>query len=261
VKLKNIALASFVLAGLPAASFASSDPACGSAETYKWLLEALNKTAGETLAITSVSPSPVFGLCEIELSKGGSVYASPASKSIIAGTVFSVSQSGDLVNLTQKALFAKNQKLLMDIPEADYIAFKPEGKPKAVVYAMIDTDCGYCTKLHEESEQHKAAGIEVRYLPFVRGGAEGAAYSTMSSTWCGKDREAKLHLALTGNPVEGESCSGEEILNRNLELGEKVQLRGTPHLIFEDGSTVSGYMPTAELAKTAIEASNAALKK
>ena len=52
---------------------------------------------------------------------------------------------------------------------ADAITFSPE-EVKYSVSIFTDIDCTYCRRLHSEIDEYLAAGIEVRYFLYPRGG-------------------------------------------------------------------------------------------
>ena len=74
--------------------------------------------------------------------------------------------------------------------------------------------------------------------------------------WCAKDRtKAWQDYMLSDKAPESASCD-TAALQRNLALGKKHKITGTPTLIFADGSRVPGAVNAKEVEKRLAEASN-----
>lgn len=212
---------------------------CGTPADYQWLADALSKSTGQPAHIQAIASASALSLCEVRLDSGNLVYSRPSDKTIMVGRLYGV--SGDsIVDLTQTSLEATNQSLLKHIKKDDYVAYTPSEPAKAFIYVMTDVDCAYCRKLHKEIPDLNKAGIEVRYLPYVRSGRQGLAWNTMSNVWCAAgDRKLLLDEAMAGKKLERQEC-GETVLDRYQDFGRQTQLQGTPHILFSDGRTQSG---------------------
>lgn len=234
------------------ASAADPEALCGTPQDYAWLDTALAND-GEPGAVTAtVRPTPAFGLCEATLQNGTTLYVNSVTRSVLVGTLYTVSNAGSLVDETAKAAQAHARNAIESVQQEDVISFAPQGSVRGHIYVMTDTDCGYCRKLHEEIELMTSQGIEVRYLPFVRGGKLGTSYETMSSVWCAADRKDALSNALKGTRFNQVACPQADAIDRAQALAPKVNLRGTPHILYPNGRTSSGYQPAAELVKNAL---------
>lgn len=246
--------ATVVLVALASApSWATTTDSCGKPESYSWLTGALAKASGTPVEIRSIKASPALGLCQAILDNGAILYVNALTRSVISGNLYSVTQEGLMIDETRKAIAERNRGLMSTVPEEDTITYPATGERKGYIYVLTDTDCSYCRKLHEDMSQLNNAGLEVRYLPFVRGGEIGTAYETMTGVWCEKDGREALSKALTGTRYEKASCPGADAVNKYQKLGTQLQLRGTPHIIFPNGEGNSGYMPAADLIKIALE--------
>lgn len=227
--------------------------ACGKHSDYAWLNAALNASTGQVSEIKSVKPAGELDLCEIRLDSGTVVYSRPGTQAILLGRLFSVTGTA-ITDKTQASIDQANLELLSDIKASDYIAYAPTEPAKSHIYVMTDVECTYCQKLHTEVSKLNAAGIEVRYLPFVRGGRQGSAWNTMSNIWCSTgDRKKSLNEAIAGKKLEKAEC-GEEVLDRYQVFGRDVQLQGTPHILFANGTSQSG--SSNDLITKALNASN-----
>ncbi|MGG4645943.1 DsbC family protein [Pseudomonas aeruginosa] len=251
--MKKILMAALLSIAASAPLVQAAQPACGTASEYAWLTAALSASAGQASEVTTVTPAGELDLCEIRLNSGTIVYSRPGTQAILLGRLFSVAGT-EITDKTQASMDRANLEQLGKIQPNDYITYATAEPAKSHIYVMTDVDCTYCQKLHAEVSKLNAAGIEVRYLPFVRGGRQGSAWNTMSNIWCStSDRKKPLDEAFAGKKLEKAEC-GEEILDRYQVFGRDVQLQGTPHILFADGTSQSG--SSDDLIDKALKAAN-----
>ena len=110
---------------------------------------------------------------------------------------------------------------------------------------FTDIDCGYCQKLHREIPQLTAAGIQVRYLAYPRAGIPSSSYDKYQSVWCNDDQQTALTAAKAGQSVASAEC--ENPIAETFNLGRDVGVRGTPTMVFDDGTVVPGYVQYEQL--------------
>jgi thiol:disulfide interchange protein DsbC len=132
------------------------------------------------------------------------------------------------------------------LEDVQTIIFSP-ADVKHRVTVFTDVDCTYCRKLHSQIDEYLAAGIEVRYLLYPRNGPASQSWSTSEDVWCARDRNLALTAAKMGREFDSQKCDASTISD-HYTLGQNVGLTGTPAIVFEDGTLVSGYLPPATLA-------------
>lgn len=162
---------------------------------------------------------------------------------------------GDLIDLktgeslTEARRDDARRSLMADIGRDNMIVFAPPaGTPtRHVVNIFTDTTCGYCRKLHQEMADYHAEGIEVRYLFYPRRGPGSDPFKTAESVWCADDRNAAMTAAKANRAVPPRSCSNP--IMEHYIAGQRAGLRGTPMMVLEDGSSISGYLPAKALAQ------------
>jgi len=138
----------------------------------------------------------------------------------------------------QKVEFAK-----VSLKDAVVLGAKNAKKNVAV---FSDPDCPYCRKLHEEMKQVVAKRKDIAFhllvypLPMHK-----EAYPKAQAVLCEKSK-ALLDDAFSGKAVPEPKCSNEA-LERILSLGKSLNISGTPTLIREDGTLLSGSMPADKL--------------
>nr|WP_019364718.1 DsbC family protein [Pseudomonas luteola] len=239
---------------LSAVSYAQETTGCGQPADYSWISEALLKHSGQASKIVSVKPAGALGLCELRSDSGPVLYSVPGTRKVMVGQLYSFTNS-EIIDLTQLSNQEQTRALLSEVKPEDYIAYTPSGPVTATMYVLVDADCQFCHKMHEQISQLNQRGIEVRYLPFVRGGRKGAAWSTMSGVWCAKDRKQAMDLAYQSKSIPA-AAECEPILEKYQTFGRKIMLQGTPFTVFADGSTLAGYSPLSEIAEKALAATS-----
>jgi thiol:disulfide interchange protein DsbC len=137
--------------------------------------------------------------------------------------------------------------MLRNIPDEQTIVFAPE-HVKYTVSVFTDIDCTYCRRFHSHINEYLAQGIKVRYLLYPRNGPDSASWEKAEEVWCADDRQQALTLAKLDREFETESCDAS-IVHEQFALGHDVGLQGTPALVLEDGTMISGYLPPAELSQ------------
>jgi len=169
----------------------------------------------------------------------------------------SVLISGDVVDLqTNQSLGARLRAanrphvVIKDLDTRDAIRF---GSGARHLYVFSDPDCPHCRRL--EGELAKLHDVEVFVFPYPLAGLHPTAKATAESIWCQKDRAIAWRAYVTaGTAPAATHC--ENPIDRNVALGERLQVMGTPALIFDDGSVIPGAISAAR-----IEAQLAAVAK
>lgn len=184
--------------------------------------------------------SPVAGVYRIQI-QGNYAYAYTDGDFILLGDLYNTK---DKVNLGDQASNAKIASRMKDVSTEQMIVFGPTD-PKRYITVFTDIDCGYCRKLHREVPELTAAGIQVRYLAFPRAGIGSESHKKYVSVWCNADQQKALTTAKSGGSVAAATCSNP--VSDTYKLGQEVGVRGTPTIIFDDGTVTPGYIPSARL--------------
>ncbi len=190
-----------------------------------------------------VQPSPVPGWYTIR--KGTIIaYISSDGRYLMQGDLIDLDNE---VNLTAETQNAARVTMLNDIPDEQTIVFAPE-HVKYTVSVFTDIDCTYCRRFHSHIKEYLAQGIKVRYLLYPRNGPDSESWVKAEEVWCADDRQQALTLAKLDREFETASCDAS-IVHKQYDLGQDVGLRGTPALVLEDGTLISGYVPPLELSQ------------
>jgi len=138
------------------------------------------------------------------------------------------------------------------LPLKDAVVVKQgSGARRVVVFA--DPNCGYCKRLERELVSAKDVTVYTFLYPIL--GPDSNVKSR--DIWCSKDA-GKTWRAWMVDGVAPPKFSGKcdtDALERNLELGKKHRVQGTPAVVFEDGTRVPGAMSLDKFEKTLAAAS------
>jgi thiol:disulfide interchange protein DsbC len=119
------------------------------------------------------------------------------------------------------------------------------GARKLVVFA--DPNCGYCKKLERDLNNVNDVTVFTFMIPILGGDSPQKA----RDIWCSKDSGTVWRTWMidgTLPPAAGAKCD-TGALSRNVVLGQKHGVTGTPSLVFEDSERVPGILSAAELEK------------
>ena len=197
----------------------------------------------EEIAPEHVHPSPVDGWFTIR--KGAIVaYISKDGRYLLQGDLIDLD---DEVNLSEMTRNEARVEMLASLAADKAIVFSPK-EPKFSVSVFTDIDCTYCRRFHQQIDEYLAQGIEVRYLLYPRSGPGSASWKVAEQVWCAEDRARALTLAKQDKTFETKACDAS-IVQTHYALGQDIGLRGTPALVLQDGTLVSGYLPPLQLTE------------
>jgi thiol:disulfide interchange protein DsbC len=198
-----------------------------------------------TISAEQVRKSASPGLYEVSV--GANIgYVTADGKYFIRGDMIDIAS---LTNVTEERRKHDRLAAIGAIDPQEAIVFAP-AQPKHTVTVFTDVDCPYCRKLHSEIASYNEAGIAIRYLPFPRQGPATPSWPTMEAVWCSKDKQAAFTQAKLGKKIERPEHCDKSPVAKDYVMGVKFGIVGTPALLLEDGTMVSGYMPAKELLET-----------
>jgi thiol:disulfide interchange protein DsbC len=231
-----------ILIALLGASFAF---ASAQADDDSVELEQVRQKIGEMFEMIepeSVSASQVDGWYAIQQ---GSIiaYVSADGRYLLQGDLIDLDNS---VNLSEVRRTEARRELMSTVSDDEVITFSP-AEVKYSVSIFTDVECTYCRRLHGQIEEYMAKGIEVRYLLYPRNGPASRAWNTAEDVWCAADRQNALTMAKLDQKFETATCDSS-IVQDHYVIGRDVGLSGTPAIVFDDGTLISGYLPPDQLA-------------
>ena len=189
----------------------------------------------------NITESPVAGWYTVH--KGSIVaYVSADGRYLLQGDMIDLDED---VNLSEQTRTAARLKMMSSLSDDQVILFSPD-TVKYRVTVFTDIDCTYCRKLHSQIDEYLAEGIEIRYLLYPRNGPASRSWTTSEDVWCANDRNSALTAAKLDRDFATQKCDASTI-TKHYMLGQDIGLSGTPALVFDDGTLVSGYLPPAAM--------------
>ena len=85
-------------------------------------------------------------------------------------------------------------------------------------------------------------------LYFGLGSVHMCALLDTQEVWCSDNRNSALTLAKLDQKFNTYDCDSS-IIQTHYKMGQDVGLRGTPAIVLEDGSLISGYLSASDLSK------------
>jgi thiol:disulfide interchange protein DsbC len=189
-----------------------------------------------------IGPSPIEGWYTVQ--RGSIVaYISDDGHYLLQGDLIDLDSQ---VNLSEQARANSRRELVSSLEDDDAILFSPD-EVKHSVTVFTDVDCTYCRKLHAQIDGYMELGIEVRYVLYPRNGPASRAWTTSEDVLCASDRGSALTAAKLDREFQTIKCESNT-LTEHYSLGRDIGLSGTPAIVLEDGTLISGYMPPEALS-------------
>lgn len=227
--LKTLLISACVLAGLTAQAQEAT------------IRKNLTERIPQLQKIDEISKTPVNGLYEVRVNGTDIFYTDADANYLIQGNLIDTRQRRNLTEERIDKLTAVNFDTL---PLKDaFTVVRGNGKRKVAVFE--DPNCGYCKRF--ERDLDKVTNVTVYTFLYPILSPDSAEKS--KNIWCAKDKaKAWQDYMLRDQPLPAASCDVSAIA-RNLELGRKHKITGTPTLIFADGSRVPGAINAQQIEK------------
>ena len=149
-------------------------------------------------------------------------------------------------NLTQARIDKLTAIDVAKLPLKDAIVWK-SGSGVRKLYVFADPNCGYCKRFERDLNAVKDVTVYTFLYPILGGDSPEKS----RNIWCAKDNTAAWrNWMIEGTPpLKSMGQCDTAALLRNVALGRKHKVSGTPALVFEDGKRVPGVMAPAEIEK------------
>jgi len=232
----------FVALGAGALLLAGAAFAADDATVAATIRTTLAKRLPNLPHIDEITKSPLPGLWEVRL--GSQVIYSDAQGSfVIEGEIIDTARH---VNLTQDRVDALTAFDFGKLPLQDAVVWKQgTGARKLVVFA--DPNCGYCKKLERDLNNVPDITVFTFMIPILGGDSPQKA----RDIWCARDsgKVWRNWMIAGAQPPAAPAQCDTAALSRNVALGQKHGINGTPSLVFENSERVPGILSAEDLEK------------
>lgn len=212
----------------------------------------IRKTIGERFpelkAIDEVSKAAVPGLYEIRVNGSEVYYTDAQANYLIVGNLYDTKQHR---NLTEERVDKLTAIKFDSLPFKDaFTIVRGTGERKLAVFE--DPNCGYCKRFERDLQTISNVTVYMFLYPIL-GGDSG---EKSKAIWCAKDRGQVWQDWMVREqtiPNSVQMCD-TDALKRNVELGRKHKINGTPTLFFVDGTRVPGAIDAKQVEKRLTDA-------
>lgn len=188
------------------------------------------------IQVTNIQATEMAGLYSASLDNQ-IIYLDENAQHMFVGSMVRLK---DQKNLTKDLVLKQNSIEWKQLPFKDAIkTVKGTGKRELAVFS--DPNCPYCKKLEAELDKLNDVTIYTFMYPLK---AQSIAVS--KSVWCDTNQAYAWKNLLQKN-VQPKEKSCANPIERNLELGRKLGVDGTPTLIFGNGLKMVGGRSAEEI--------------
>ena len=198
--------------------------------------------------IDEVSKSAMPGLYEIRVNGSEIYYTDGEGNFLLQGNLIDTRQRR---NLTEERVDKLTAISFDALPLKDaFTIVRGTGKRKLAVFE--DPNCGYCKRFERDLQKVDNVTIHMFLYPIL------SADSTEKSKniWCTKDRAKAWQDWMVRDKAAATASCDVSAIERNVEIGRKHKITGTPTLIFADGTRVPGAITAAQVEKYLTDAKN-----
>lgn len=186
-----------------------------------------------SISLKSVQKSPFKGIYEV-YAAGKIIYTDEKAEYLLFGNLVDINNQK---NLTTERLTELNKIDVTKLPIEQAIKYiKGTGKRK--LYVFTDPDCPYCQKLEQYMTSIDNVTVYLFLYPLKQ--LHPRAEIISEEIWCSKNQyeaweDYMLHRKPPQNPTR---CKTP--IQKNLDLGQHLQIEGTPTIFLENGIRIAG---------------------
>ena len=208
----------------------------------------IRKALGERIPqmdkIDEVRPTPMKGLYEVRIGTD-LFYTDAKGDYVIQGELIDTKVRR---NLTEERIQKLPAVAFSALPLKDaFTIVRGDGKRKVAVFE--DPNCGYCKRFERDMQNVDNVTVHLFLYPILS--PDSAEKSR--NIWCSKDKAAAWQDYMIKDKAPAAASCDTSAVQRNLALGKKYKITGTPTLIFADGIRVPGAIGAQEVEKRLAE--------
>lgn len=166
------------------------------------------------------------------------VYINEQAQHLFVGSMIRLK---DHQNLTKTLVLERNRVDMKTLPLQDAIkTVKGNGQRQLVVFS--DPNCPYCKNLDANLSQLNNVTIYTFLYPL-----KAQSIIPVKQVWCSENRAVAWDNLMKKGIQPSAPANCETPIERNLALGQRLQLLGTPVTIFANGHKIMGAYPAKEI--------------
>lgn len=192
--------------------------------------------------ISEVRTTGIDGIYEVDMGKNIG-YTNSEGRYFLFGHIFDMTTQQDL---TQQRIDALNVVKFSELPLKDAIK-TVHGKGERIVAVFSDPDCPYCRKL--ENELPKLNNVTIYTFLMPLDGLHPEASRKAKAIWCSSNKSQSMEGYMIHDKTPDMTKTCDNPIERNVQLGQKLGINGTPTLISSDGRVMPGMAAADQLEK------------
>lgn len=232
----NFAMKLFATALLATAAWGSAM----AAQPQDTIAKTLAERIPQLEKIDEIKSTPMKGLYEVRV--GTDIfYANADGNYLIQGELIDTRAQRNLTEDRINQLTAVDFK---NLPFGDAIKIV-RGKGERQIAVFEDPNCGYCKRFERDLQNVDNVTVHLFLYPILsRDSAEKSR-----NIWCTKDSVAAWNDYMLNDKAPAAASCDIDAIQRNLALGRKHKITGTPTLIFANNARVPGAISAQEVEK------------
>jgi len=182
--------------------------------------------------IDEVSKSPIAGLYEVRVNGTDIYYTDAEANYLVQGSLIDTKLKR---NLTEERVDKLTAIAFDALPLKDaFTIVRGNGKRKLAVFE--DPNCGYCKRFEEGMQKVNNVTVYMFLYPVLGPGS----VEKSKNIWCAKDKGKAWNDWMLSDVEPASAKCDTQAIDRNMALGKKHKISGTPTLLFSDGTRVPG---------------------
>ena len=204
---------------------------------------AIRKNLGDRLPqlkkIDEVTKTAMTGLYEVRVNETDIFYTDAEGNFLLQGNLIDTKQ---MRNLTEERVDKLTAVKFETLPLKDaFTMVRGNGKRKLAVFE--DPNCGYCKRFERDLQNVDNVTVYLFLYPIL--GPDSVEKS--KNIWCTKEKAKTWQDWMLRNQTPKAASCDTTAIERNVALGGKYKITGTPTLIFADGSRIPGAITAAQV--------------
>lgn len=197
--------------------------------------------------VTSVTKTPYLGLYEV-YANGQIIYTDEKQSVLIGGPLIDGKTMKNYTNERMQKLSAIN---FSELP-FEHAIKQVRGDGKRTMVTFEDPNCGFCKKLAKDIVKLDNVTIYTFLMPIL----SPDSLQKSNKIWCSANKAAAWNEWMIDGktPASKGDCDTSSI-KKNVELGQKLNINGTPTIFFTDGTRFPGAIPMAQIEQKLNETS------